>query len=250
MRARSGTGAALAAATGTPSSRRSRSAGRAVRRRPAGRRATPVRLADVEAPKLGRLSTGIGEFDRVLGGGLVPGSLVLIGGSPGIGKSTLTASALGNLAARHRVLYVTGRGVARPGQAARRAARARGARGADRGGDGPRRGRGHDRGGAAGGVRGRLGADALRSGPLRRAGLGRTGPGGGHPAHARGEGAGRGHGARRARDQGGRARRAARARAPRGLRARSSRGSASGPTARCARSRTASDRRTRSGCSR
>ena len=73
-----------------------------------GRRATPVRLADVEAPKLGRLSTGIGEFDRVLGGGLVPGSLVLIGGSPGIGKSTLTASALGNLAARHKVLYVTG----------------------------------------------------------------------------------------------------------------------------------------------
>ena len=73
-----------------------------------GRRATPVRLADVEAPKLARLSTGVGEFDRVLGGGLVPGSLVLIGGSPGIGKSTLTASALGNLAARHRVLYVTG----------------------------------------------------------------------------------------------------------------------------------------------
>jgi DNA repair protein RadA/Sms len=75
---------------------------------PAGRRATPVRLADVVAPKLARLSTGVGEFDRVLGGGLVPGSLVLIGGSPGIGKSTLTASALGNLAARHRVLYVTG----------------------------------------------------------------------------------------------------------------------------------------------
>ena len=75
---------------------------------PGGRRATPVRLADVEAPKLGRLQTGIGEFDRVLGGGLVPGSLVLIGGSPGIGKSTLTASALGNLAAAHRVLYVTG----------------------------------------------------------------------------------------------------------------------------------------------
>src|SRR5687767_10027217 len=74
----------------------------------AGRRATPVRLADVEAPKLARLSTGVGEFDRVLGGGLVPGSLVLIGGSPGIGKSTLTASALGNLAARHKVLYVSG----------------------------------------------------------------------------------------------------------------------------------------------
>ena len=80
----------------------------ATTRRTAGRRATPVRLADVEAPALARLSTGIGEFDRVLGGGIVPGSLVLIGGSPGIGKSTLTASALGNLATASKVLYVTG----------------------------------------------------------------------------------------------------------------------------------------------
>jgi DNA repair protein RadA/Sms len=71
-------------------------------------RATPIRLADVEAPALARLSTGIGELDRVLGGGIVPGSLVLIGGSPGIGKSTLTASALGNLANGRKVLYVTG----------------------------------------------------------------------------------------------------------------------------------------------
>ena len=46
----------------------------------------PVALADVAAPAVARLSTGIGELDRVLGGGLVPGSLVLIGGSPGIGK--------------------------------------------------------------------------------------------------------------------------------------------------------------------
>src|SRR5688500_15197534 len=75
--------------------------------RRAAPRAKPVRLAEVEAPAIARLKTGIGELDRVLGGGLVPGSLVLIGGSPGIGKSTLTASALGNLAARHRVLYVT-----------------------------------------------------------------------------------------------------------------------------------------------
>jgi DNA repair protein RadA/Sms len=73
-----------------------------------GRRAAPVRLADVEAPPIARLSTGIGELDRVLGGGLVPGSLVLIGGSPGIGKSTLTAAALGNLATKRKVLYVTG----------------------------------------------------------------------------------------------------------------------------------------------
>jgi DNA repair protein RadA/Sms len=56
-----------------------------------------------------RLSTGIGELDRVLGGGLVPGSLVLLGGSPGIGMSTLTNMALGNLAgAGHTTLYVSG----------------------------------------------------------------------------------------------------------------------------------------------
>src|SRR3954465_2688986 len=69
----------------------------------------PVVLSDVEAPKLRRLETGIGELDRVLGGGLVPGSMVLIGGSPGIGKSTITGGALGNLAGTgRRVLYVSG----------------------------------------------------------------------------------------------------------------------------------------------
>src|SRR4051794_29835065 len=69
----------------------------------------PVPLAQVEAPALRRLATGIGELDRVLGGGLVPGSMVLIGGSPGIGKSTITGGALGNLAAAgRRVLYVSG----------------------------------------------------------------------------------------------------------------------------------------------
>ena len=69
----------------------------------------PVVLGQVEAPRVPRLATGIGELDRVLGGGIVPGSLVLLGGSPGIGKSTITASVLGNLAAAgHRVLYVSG----------------------------------------------------------------------------------------------------------------------------------------------
>ena len=69
----------------------------------------PVALADVEAPRVPRLATGIGELDRVLGGGLVPGSVVLLGGSPGIGKSTITASALGHLAAAGRsVLYASG----------------------------------------------------------------------------------------------------------------------------------------------
>jgi DNA repair protein RadA/Sms len=77
--------------------------------RTSGRALTPVPLGDVEAQTVERLCTGIGELDRVLGGGLVPGSLVLIGGAPGIGKSTLTTSALANLAAAgRRVLYVSG----------------------------------------------------------------------------------------------------------------------------------------------
>jgi DNA repair protein RadA/Sms len=71
--------------------------------------ARPVRLAEVRAERHARLMTGIGELDRILGGGLVPGSLVLIGGSPGIGKSTLTSMALGNLqGAGRRTLYVSG----------------------------------------------------------------------------------------------------------------------------------------------
>src|SRR4051812_30897160 len=69
----------------------------------------PTRLRDVTTPAVERLKTGIREFDRVLGGGLVPGSLVLLGGSPGIGKSTLTGMALGNLeGAKHTTLYVSG----------------------------------------------------------------------------------------------------------------------------------------------
>jgi DNA repair protein RadA/Sms len=84
-------------------------AGRAAPSRAAGRALTPVPLAQVQAPSVERLGTGIGELDRVLGGGLVPGSLVLIGGAPGIGKSTLTTAALANLsAAGRKVLYVSG----------------------------------------------------------------------------------------------------------------------------------------------
>src|SRR5689334_385479 len=56
---------------------------------PARTASKPLRLAEVRAERHERLSTGIGELDRILGGGVVPGSLVLIGGSPGIGKSTL-----------------------------------------------------------------------------------------------------------------------------------------------------------------
>ena len=74
-----------------------------------GQAAKPVALRDVSAPEFDRLLTGIDELDRVLGGGLVPGSIVLLGGSPGIGKSTLTGMALGNLfAAGRSTLYVSG----------------------------------------------------------------------------------------------------------------------------------------------
>src|SRR2546426_4353424 len=74
-----------------------------------GRAAKPVALSEVKVAPVARLVTGIAELDRVLGGGVVPGSLVLLGGSPGIGKSTITASALGRLAASGRsVLYVSG----------------------------------------------------------------------------------------------------------------------------------------------
>ncbi|MDY0310397.1 MAG: DNA repair protein RadA [Castellaniella sp.] len=70
---------------------------------------TPVRrLADIEAREQVRNPTGIDEFDRVLGGGLVAGAVVLIGGDPGIGKSTLLLQALASLSERGPVLYVTG----------------------------------------------------------------------------------------------------------------------------------------------
>ena len=66
-------------------------------------------LRDVKAERSERLSTGIAELDRVLGGGLVPGSLVLLGGAPGIGKSTLAGMALANLAGSGEdTLYVSG----------------------------------------------------------------------------------------------------------------------------------------------
>jgi len=65
-------------------------------------------LADVAPEQVARLTVGLGELDRVLGGGLVGGSVVLIGGDPGIGKSTLLIQALALLAERLPVLYVSG----------------------------------------------------------------------------------------------------------------------------------------------
>ena len=65
-------------------------------------------LSEIDAADVPRFHSGISEFDRVLGGGLVPGGVVLIGGDPGIGKSTLLLQALVNLAQNKNVLYVSG----------------------------------------------------------------------------------------------------------------------------------------------
>ncbi len=74
-----------------------------------GPQSTPVPIDTIELETELRLHTAIQEFDRVLGGGLVPGTLVLIGGDPGIGKSTLMLQALFGLANQgHSVLYVSG----------------------------------------------------------------------------------------------------------------------------------------------
>ena len=66
------------------------------------------RLNDVEAREDSRLPTGITEFDRVLGGGLMHGAVVLIGGDPGIGKSTLLLQALCTMGGGHKAIYVSG----------------------------------------------------------------------------------------------------------------------------------------------
>ena len=67
-----------------------------------------LRLVDVEADEAERIPTGVAELDRVLGGGLVPASLVLVGGEPGVGKSTLLLSALAAISRDRRALLVTG----------------------------------------------------------------------------------------------------------------------------------------------
>ncbi|HOU40220.1 MAG TPA: DNA repair protein RadA [Promineifilum sp.] len=89
-----------------PGTDRRRSAAAAVSR--------PVRLREVEADGLDRLSLPVAEFSRVLGGGLVPGSLILVGGDPGIGKSTLLLEVAGLVAGQHGpVLYISGEESAR-----------------------------------------------------------------------------------------------------------------------------------------
>jgi DNA repair protein RadA/Sms len=104
--------------------------GRGAGAKASAKAAKPMPLREVETEQVARIGTGIAELDRVLGGGIVPGSLVLIGGSPGIGKSTLTLAALANIATARGapanggsggVLYMTGE--ESPGQVRLRAER-------------------------------------------------------------------------------------------------------------------------------
>ena len=68
----------------------------------------PKRLSEIQPEEASRFSTGMGELDRVLGGGAVRGSLVLVGGAPGIGKSTLLLQICQKITEQQRVLYVSG----------------------------------------------------------------------------------------------------------------------------------------------
>jgi DNA repair protein RadA/Sms len=88
-----------------------------------------LRLVDVQAEEAERIPTGVAELDRVLGGGLVPASLVLVGGEPGVGKSTLLLMALQAMSRSRRVLLVTGE--ESPQQVSLRAARLGGAEGVE-----------------------------------------------------------------------------------------------------------------------
>ncbi|MDR2977072.1 MAG: DNA repair protein RadA [Streptococcaceae bacterium] len=73
-----------------------------------GEKSSPIRLGEVDRHDVPRVLTDMEEFNHVLGGGVVPGSLILIGGDPGIGKSTLLLQVSAQLATRGEVLYVSG----------------------------------------------------------------------------------------------------------------------------------------------
>lgn len=68
----------------------------------------PVRFDSIEGSEVPRTPTGVPEFDRVLGGGLVPGALILLGGDPGVGKSTLMLDVAAQLSTRYPILYASG----------------------------------------------------------------------------------------------------------------------------------------------
>ena len=84
------------------------SAAHATAQRGLGGRSVPRRLSEIEGDTEERLPVPIGEFARVLGGGVVPGSIVLVGGDPGIGKSTLLLQVALEMSRQRRVLYVSG----------------------------------------------------------------------------------------------------------------------------------------------
>src|SRR5512138_3728168 len=71
-------------------------------------RSSPRSIGDISSDAEDRINLPIGEFARVLGGGIVPGSIVLVGGDPGIGKSTLMLQMAMEMGTRQRVLYVSG----------------------------------------------------------------------------------------------------------------------------------------------
>ena len=149
---------------------------RADPRAPAASAARPLlRLVDVEVEEAARISTGVPELDRVLGGGLVPASLVLVGGEPGVGKSTLLLMALRSMSADRRVLLVTGE--ESPAQVQLRAARLGGAASveilAETELDAVCATLERER---PDGLRDRLGADAVRSRARLRARFRRAGP--------------------------------------------------------------------------
>ncbi len=72
------------------------------------REATPVPITEITSEEQERIEVGIEEFDRVLGGGIVYGSVILVGGNPGIGKSTLLLQVMSRLARERKVLYISG----------------------------------------------------------------------------------------------------------------------------------------------
>ena len=73
-----------------------------------GRATEPEQISSVNIQKEPRIKTELNELNRVLGGGVVPGSLILIGGDPGIGKSTLLLQVSGQLEKKGKILYVSG----------------------------------------------------------------------------------------------------------------------------------------------
>src|SRR5262245_56262247 len=163
--------------------------------------AKPRRLAEIDADAVPRLASGIAELDRVLGGGLVPGSVVLLAGEPGVGKSTLALQLAAGIRSGRPVLYVAGE--ESPEQIRLRAPRLV-ARIARRAGRDVRRGVGGPMArDPAGASAGRLGADAAQR--ARRVGAGLGGAGARVRGAARGHGEGARHGARarRTRHQGG-----------------------------------------------